>query len=44
MTLIKKTRTLGKGNMIFGMTYLFWFFMLAIVAVAFGFMVAWFEK
>ena len=34
----------GKDNMVFGMTYLFWFFMLAIVAVAFGFMVAWFEK
>jgi len=30
--------------MLFGMTYLFWFFMLAIVAVAFGLVVAIFEK
>ena len=30
--------------MIFGMTYLFWFLMLALVAVAFGLVVAWFEK
>ena len=34
----------GKDRMIFGMTYLFWFFMLAIVAIAFGFIVAMFEK
>ena len=34
----------GKDNMIFGMTYLFWFLMLAIVAVVFGLTVAWFEK
>ena len=44
MTLIKKTRTLGKGNMIFGMTYLFWFFMLAALAIIIGLIVVWFEK
>ena len=44
MTLIKKTRTIGKGSMIFGMTYLFWFFMLALVAIAIGLTVVWFEK
>jgi len=30
--------------MLFGMTYLFWFFMLVIVAIAGGLAVAWFEK
>ena len=44
MTLIKKTRRIGIGSMIFGMTYLFWFFMLVIVAIAIGVTVAWFEK
>ena len=33
-----------KGNMLFGMTYLFWFFMLVIVAIALGLAVAIFEK
>ena len=41
MTLGKRTE---RSNMLFGMTYLFWFFMLAIVAVAFGLIVAGFEK
>jgi len=30
--------------MMFGMTYLFWFFMLVLGAVAFGLIVAWIEK
>jgi hypothetical protein len=34
----------GTDNIVFGMTYLFWFFMLAIVAVAFGLIVTWIEK
>ena len=33
-----------KDNMLFGMTYLFWFFMLVIVAIALGLAVAIFEK
>jgi len=33
-----------KDNMLFGMTYLFWFFMLVLVAIGVGVTVAWFEK
>jgi hypothetical protein len=33
-----------KDNMLFGMTYLFWFFMLVIVTIAVGLAVAIFEK
>ena len=44
MTLIKKTRRIEIGSMIFGMTYLFWFFMLAALAIIIGLTVVWFEK
>jgi hypothetical protein len=33
-----------RNSMLFGMTYLFWFFMLVLVAIGVGLTVVWLEK
>ena len=45
MTLIKKTRRIGIGSMLFGMPFLFWFFMGCLVVIlAMLIYVGFFEK